>query len=151
MVMIAANADAIWERLVVAMGRPDLATNDSFATHEARGTHADEVDAHVAAWTRTLDFNTLGDILTNAHVPHGLIYRAPDIVEDAQYAAREMVQRVFDGILGHKVPMPAVVPRLLAHRVRSDGAATTLAHIPKRSWPSWACPKWNVQLCEWPE
>jgi crotonobetainyl-CoA:carnitine CoA-transferase CaiB-like acyl-CoA transferase len=66
----------------------------------------------VAAWTRTLDFNTLGDILTNAHVPHGLIYRAPDNVEDAQYAAREMVQRVFDGILGHKVPMPAVVPRL---------------------------------------
>jgi crotonobetainyl-CoA:carnitine CoA-transferase CaiB-like acyl-CoA transferase len=33
MVMIAANADAIWERLVVAMGRPDLETNDWFATH----------------------------------------------------------------------------------------------------------------------
>jgi formyl-CoA transferase/succinyl-CoA--D-citramalate CoA-transferase len=112
MVVIAANADAVWRRLTVAMGRPELAEDERYATHIARGSRAEEVDGLVTAWTAGLLFDVLDKALTDAEVPHGLIYRAPDILEDTHYRARAMVERWFDAELGCTVPMPSVVPRL---------------------------------------
>jgi succinyl-CoA---D-citramalate CoA-transferase len=125
MVMIAANADPIWVRLTDAMGRGDLATDPRYATHEARGTRMDEVDELVGGWTSALDFDEVDEVLEAASVPHGLIYRAPDVLEDPQYLARDMVQRVHDAALGREVPMPGVVPRLTRTpgRIRWTGAA----------------------------
>ena len=77
-----------------------------------RGRRVDEVDALVAAWTGSLGFEEIDALLASASVPHGLIYRAPDMLEDSQYAARGMIQRVYDAALGREVPMPNVVPRL---------------------------------------
>ena len=110
--MIAANADPIWTRLTAAMGRPELADDPRYATHVARGERADEVDSLVAAWTRSRDADELDAALSEASIPHGLIYRAPDILEDEHYRARKVIRRVFDAALGREVPMPAVVPRL---------------------------------------
>lgn len=118
MVMIAANADAIFTRLAAVMGRPELAADARFATHVARGSRMEELDEIVSSWTRTLDFETIDKLLEEAAVPHGLIYRAPDMLEDAQYVARETIQRVHDAVLGRQVPMAAVVPRL----TRTPGA-----------------------------
>jgi crotonobetainyl-CoA:carnitine CoA-transferase CaiB-like acyl-CoA transferase len=112
LVMIAANSDASWARLVEAMGRPDLLTDERYATHEARGERVGEVDELVGAWTRGYAYETLDQILTEAKVPHGLIYRAPDIARDPQYEARGMIQRIYDDTLGRHVPMSGVVPRL---------------------------------------
>jgi crotonobetainyl-CoA:carnitine CoA-transferase CaiB-like acyl-CoA transferase len=112
MVMIAANADAIFTRLTAAMGRRELATDPRYATHTARGGRMEELDEIIAAWTRTLDFDALDTLLEAAGVPHGLIYRAPDMLEDPQYLARETIERLHDAVLGREVPMAAVVPRL---------------------------------------
>ena len=123
-IMIAANADAIWARLATAMGRPELATDSRYAAHVDRGERAAEVDDLVSAWTSGLGFDDLDAALTAAAVPHGLIYRAPDILEDEHYRARDMVQRVHDKALGRDVPMPDVVPRLTRTpgRIRWAGA-----------------------------
>jgi crotonobetainyl-CoA:carnitine CoA-transferase CaiB-like acyl-CoA transferase len=123
-IMIAANADAIWARLAAAMGRPELATDPRYAAHVDRGERAEEVDDLVSAWTSGLGFDDLDAALTAAAVPHGLIYRAPDILEDEHYRARDMVQRVHDKALGRDVPMPDVVPRLTRTpgRIRWAGA-----------------------------
>jgi formyl-CoA transferase len=110
--MIAANADAIFIRLAAAMGRPELASDPRYATHVARGSRMEELDEIVAAWSRTLDFDALDKTLEAAAVPHGLIYRAPDMLDDPQYRAREMIQRVYDASLDREVPMAGVVPRL---------------------------------------
>lgn len=112
LMMIAANADAIWSRLAALMERPELAADQRYATHVARGARSAEVDEIVAAWTSTRDFEDLDKLLSSASVPHGLVYRAPDIVADAHYAARGMIERRYDEALGAEVPMPAVVPRL---------------------------------------
>jgi crotonobetainyl-CoA:carnitine CoA-transferase CaiB-like acyl-CoA transferase len=112
MMMIAANADPIWARLAAAMGRVELAGDDRFATHENRGRHASDVDTLVADWTSTLDLTALDEVLTAAAIPHGLIYQAPDVLDDPQYLARQTVRRVYDEVLGREVPMPSVVPRL---------------------------------------
>ena len=53
-VVVAANADAVFARLCEAMGRPELADDERFATHGARGANMAELDELVAAWTRTL-------------------------------------------------------------------------------------------------
>ena len=112
MVMIAANADGIWSRLADVMGKPELAKDPRYATHEERGRRVEEVDTLVAAWTGHLEFDEIDATLAGASVPHGLIYTAPDVLADPQYAARGMVQRVYDAALGREVPMPGVVPRL---------------------------------------
>ncbi len=123
-VMIAANADAIFTRLAEAMGQPELATDPRYATHVARGERMDELDDIVASWTRTLDFETIDATLERAAVPHGLIYRAPDMLEDPQYLARETIRRVHDAVLDRDVAMADVVPRLsrTPGRIRWAGA-----------------------------
>ncbi len=123
-VMIAANADAIFTRLAEAMGQPELATDPRYATHVARGKRMDELDDIVASWTRALDFETIDATLERAAVPHGLIYRAPDMLEDPQYLARETIRRVHDAVLDRDVAMADVVPRLsrTPGRIRWAGA-----------------------------
>jgi crotonobetainyl-CoA:carnitine CoA-transferase CaiB-like acyl-CoA transferase len=112
LVMIAANSDATWARLANAMGRPQLAGDPRYATNAARAQRMDEVDELVVAWTTTLRLDALDGALAEAGVPHGLISRAPDILHDPHYLARQMIERVEDAALGRAVPMAAVVPRL---------------------------------------
>jgi crotonobetainyl-CoA:carnitine CoA-transferase CaiB-like acyl-CoA transferase len=116
--MIAANSDSSWARLTEAMGLAELMRDARYATHESRGQRMEEVDALVSSWTSTLGFDQLDTALTAAGIPHGLIYRAPDILDDPQYAARGMIQRVHDAVLGRDVPMAGIVPRL----TRTPGA-----------------------------
>lgn len=125
LVIIAANSDATWARLVAAMGQPDLLDDPQYATHVARGERGAEVDAIVQAWTTALNAGQVHAALEQAAVPHGLIYRAPDIVADPHYAARQMIERVHDTVLGREVPMAAVVPRLTRTpgQIRWAGAA----------------------------
>ena len=94
-VVIAANADAVFARLVVAMARPDLATE--YATHEARAARQDELDAEIARWTLTMPAAELLRRLQAHEVPVGLINRAPDIAADPHIAAREMIVRLAAG------------------------------------------------------
>ncbi len=111
MVMIAANADAIFARLTVAMNRPELASDDRYSTHIQRGVRVEEVDAIVTQWTKSLDYGAIAGRLAEHGVPHGLIYRAPDILDDPQYEAREMIRKIYDAALGVEVPMAGIVPR----------------------------------------
>jgi crotonobetainyl-CoA:carnitine CoA-transferase CaiB-like acyl-CoA transferase len=94
------------------MDRPELAHDERYATHVERGARMEDVDELVSAWTSTLSFDALDSILQAAAVPHGLIYRAPDMIADPQFLARETIQRVHDPALGRDVAMPRVVPRL---------------------------------------
>ena len=46
--VIAANADSVFRRLCDAIGRPELADDERFATHLARGDNQDEIEGIVA-------------------------------------------------------------------------------------------------------
>ncbi len=124
MVMIAANADAIFTRLAEVMGQPELADDPRYATHVERGKRMEEMDELVGAWSKGLTFAEIDVALEAASIPHGLIFRAPDMLEDRQYRARGTIERVFDPELGREVPMTAVVPRLsrTPGRIRWPGA-----------------------------
>ena len=44
-IVIAANADNVFGRLCAAMGQPELADDERFSTHLARGEHQEEIEA----------------------------------------------------------------------------------------------------------
>ncbi len=123
-VLIAANQDTVFRRLAVVMGRPDLATDPRYATHTERGQCQRELDAMISDWTQTMDREELGRLLDEGGIPRGDIYRAPEMLEDVHFRARQSIVEVFDPILG-RLKMQNAFPRLSATpgRVRAAGPA----------------------------
>ncbi|MEP6660959.1 MAG: CoA transferase [Acidimicrobiales bacterium] len=113
MILIAANQDTVFRRLCEAMGRAELATDPRYMTHLARGDHQKELDDLIASWTATLDAQTLREILVAHSVPNGWIYRAPEMLADPHFAARDAIVRVSHPELG-ELAMQNVAPRLSA-------------------------------------
>ena len=109
-VLIAGNADTVFARLCDAMGRPDLAVDERYATHVARGEHERELDAIVGAWTSTMQSDELLALLRAHTVPAGRVYTAADMLRDEHYAARAMIERHVSRT-GIETPMLGVVPK----------------------------------------
>ena len=88
-VVISCRTDAHWRGLVDAMGAPAWASDPRFATVAERVAHADDLDAHVEAWTSGLDRYEAMDLLQRAGVPAGAVQDAADRLErDPQLQAR---------------------------------------------------------------
>lgn len=110
-VVIGANQDSVFQRLCVDMGRPELAEDPRYSTHRARGENMDELDGIISAWTATVDADDLVARMAACGVPAGLAYRAPDMLADPHFAAREAIVRMSDPKLG-EIAMQNVFPRL---------------------------------------
>ena len=89
--MIGANKDSLWRRLAEAMGRPELGDDPRYATHLARGTNQLELDELINAWTRTLTVDALDALMTQCSIPAGRVYRAPEMIADPHFQAREAI------------------------------------------------------------
>lgn len=110
-VVIAGNSDAIFKRLMVAIGRPDLAADEDLATNDRRVARNAELDAAITNWTQRHTIGEALEVLDAAGVPAGRIYSVADIVDDPHYLAREMiVPAVLPGDVS--VKMPGIVPKL---------------------------------------
>jgi formyl-CoA transferase len=110
-VLIAANQDTVFTRLAGAMGEPDLARDERYATHGARGAHQQDLDDHIATWTAKRDADDLLKMLEDHGVPAGRTYRAQDMLRDPHMAARGSLVRVHDPRFG-ELAMQNVAPRL---------------------------------------
>ena len=122
LVLIAANQDTVFARLAAAMGRPELAKDERYATHGARGAHMEELDGLIAEWTVSFDATELLERLHAGGVPAGRIYRAREMFADPHFAARQAIVRVAHPEFG-RLPMHNVFPRLgtTPGRVRHAG------------------------------
>jgi formyl-CoA transferase len=87
--LIGANQDSVFRRLCEAMGRPGLADDPRYADHVARGSRQVELDDLIAAWTRGLTVAELEALMADHGVPAGRIFRAPDMLADPHFVARE--------------------------------------------------------------
>ena len=112
-ILIAGNQDTVFRRLAEAMGRPELATDERYATHTARGAHQSELDDLIAEWTRSLPAAEVERLMQEFGVPHGKIYRAPDMLDDEHFAARESIVRVAHRQFGD-LAMQNTFPKLSA-------------------------------------
>ena len=110
-VLIAGNGDGIFERLMQAIGRPDLAGDPRFAGNDGRAAGVAELDAAIGAWTRTRSIDEILAVMQAAAVPAGRIYTVADIAVDPHYAARQAIVTVASA-RGVEVSMPGVFPLL---------------------------------------
>ncbi|MDN4075943.1 CaiB/BaiF CoA transferase family protein [Fictibacillus terranigra] len=110
-VVIGANGDAIFKRLMNAMGRADTAEDPRFENNSKRSEHADYLDNLIEDWTKSMPFDEVMRHLDEAKVPAGAIYSIEDIVNDPHYHSRQMIQEVNVEELG-KLKMPGIVPKM---------------------------------------
>jgi crotonobetainyl-CoA:carnitine CoA-transferase CaiB-like acyl-CoA transferase len=116
--IIGGNGEAIFQRLMRAAGRPEMAADPRFAGNENRVLHEAELDRALAEWTSTLTLAEALDALAEAEVPGGPIYSVRDMAGDPQYRARGLFEAV-DTPVG-PLEIPAIVPRLTATPGRTE-------------------------------
>jgi succinyl-CoA---D-citramalate CoA-transferase len=129
-VVIAANQDTVFARLCQAMGRSELATDDRFATHGARGRNQDELDKIIGAWAAERKPAEIIETLSAAGVIAGPINTVADVVNDPQLRARGMLAEHYDERIGRTVLGPGIVPVLSESpgSVRNAGPARPGQH-----------------------
>lgn len=111
MVLIAANQDTVFSRLCEAMNRPELPASPRYNSHQARGSHQKELDDLISAWTHGLTTRQVLDLMDRHGVPAGQIYRAPEMIDDPHFQAREAIVTVDHPHFG-KLRMQNVAPKL---------------------------------------
>ena len=109
--LIAGNGDGIFKRLMLRIGREDLAEDPGLASNDGRGSRAAELDEAIGAWSAPLSLEAVLAALDEARVPAGRIYNVRDIAEDPHYRARGMIleARLPDGQV---IEVPGIVPKL---------------------------------------
>ncbi|WP_029106628.1 CoA transferase [Mycobacterium sp. URHD0025] len=124
-VVIAANQDTVFRRLCAAMGSPELATDDRFANHVARGRNQDELDKIIGDWAAVRQPTEIIETLSQAGVISGPINTVAEVVQDAQLQARGMIADHFDERVQRNVKGPGVVPVLSESpgTIRNAGSA----------------------------
>ena len=109
--LIAGNGDSIFKRLMMAIGRDDLAVDPTLTDNAGRVKRVEEIDAAIGAWTSKLNVAEVLAVLDQAAVPAGRIYTVEDIAADPHYLARGMLAEVTmsDGSI---LKVPGMVPKL---------------------------------------
>src|SRR5918992_2009613 len=112
-VLIAGNADALYRRLMSAIGREDLRDDPALARNDGRAAQMERIDDAIGAWTAQRTQDEVLNAMEEAEVPAGRIYSAADIAADPHYAARGMIESVVAGD-GEPLKVPGIVPKLSA-------------------------------------
>ncbi|MBB5391220.1 MULTISPECIES: CaiB/BaiF CoA-transferase family protein [unclassified Herbaspirillum] len=110
-IVIAGNGDAIFKRLMSAIGRDDMANDPGLARNDGRVPRTEEIDAVIQQWCDTQTIEQALATLQAADVPAGKIYSVRDMMDDAQFLARGMFEqhRFADGT---PIKLPAITPKL---------------------------------------
>jgi formyl-CoA transferase len=114
-IVVSGNGDAIYARLMRAIGRADLAADPRFADNTGRVAHAALLDDAISAWTASLTQEAAEAVLLAASVPCGPILTAADIAKDPHFEARGMHERHrvrVEGAHDTEVTFPGIVPAL---------------------------------------
>jgi len=85
--VITVRSDAEWQALCAALGDAALAADARFASATGRLAAQDELDARLAAWTKTLAKRELAALLQHHRVPCGPMFAGTDQLDDPHYQA----------------------------------------------------------------
>lgn len=92
-------------------GLPELGTDPRYATHLARGENQIELDALINQWTRTLTVDEVDALMIAYSIPAGRVYRAPEMLDDPHFKAREAIIEVKTERFG-PLEMQSAFPKL---------------------------------------
>ena len=109
--VLAANGDSIFQRLMVAIDRSDIANDERFKHNDGRAAASDELDGILGGWAASVSLGQALDILERASVPASGINSVAEVFEDEQFKARGSIEH-YELKSGLDLYMPAAVPRL---------------------------------------
>jgi crotonobetainyl-CoA:carnitine CoA-transferase CaiB-like acyl-CoA transferase len=111
-VVIGANGDSLFQRLMRAIDQPQMAADPRFANNAGRVQHEQEIDAAISSWTRAHPSHEVIKILDEISVPGGPIYSVADMARDSHFQARGLFEEV--DAEGKPLKIPAISPKLSA-------------------------------------
>jgi formyl-CoA transferase len=109
--IIGANGDAIFRRLMSAIGRANLAEDPQLASNSGRDARAEEIYGVIDAWVAENDAEAVLHTAALAQVPASRIYSAADMFSDPQFLARQMLE-IAQLPDGKEFRIPGIVPKL---------------------------------------
>jgi crotonobetainyl-CoA:carnitine CoA-transferase CaiB-like acyl-CoA transferase len=89
-ITVGGNTPRLWERLCEAVGRPELVSDQRFASNEARMANRAELEAELEAALAARSTDEWVEVLIAAGVPCGPIHDYRQVFEDPHTRAREM-------------------------------------------------------------
>ncbi|THH05474.1 hypothetical protein EW145_g4779 [Phellinidium pouzarii] len=92
-IVIGANGESVYERLMTAIGRPDL-TGPNYAGNHRRVERQAEIEDGISEWTRQHTPEEVCSAMNAAHVPVGRIMNVKDVMENEHVRERGMIERV---------------------------------------------------------
>jgi formyl-CoA transferase len=110
-IIIGGNGDAIFNRLMRAIGRHDLAEAPDLVSNAGRDLRAAEIYAVIDAWVAARDGDAVLSAMAAAEVPASSVFSVDDMFRDAQFAARGMLEEATLAD-GQSMRIPGVVPKL---------------------------------------
>ena len=113
-IVIGGNADNLFQRLMVGIGRPDLAADERLQDNRGRARHSLLLDSAISAFTSVRSLAEVMAVMVAAEVPAGPIYSAAEIAADPHFRARDMLLDMEVAVEGQaeEVLFPGVVPKL---------------------------------------
>jgi crotonobetainyl-CoA:carnitine CoA-transferase CaiB-like acyl-CoA transferase len=112
-VVIGANADSLFKRLMEAIGRSDLGNDPRFADNAGRSAEADYLDDVIGGWTALHTLDECVKVIDGASVPVGPIYSIADIAQSPLFTERGMIEEVEVPGIG-PLKIPGIVPKFSA-------------------------------------
>ena len=109
-IVIGGNGDSIFKRLMNAIGRGDLATDERLVNNAGRVDHESVIDEALNQWASSINSTDALAVLNNAAVPVGPINSVADVVADPHFQARNSFESI--EVDGEKRIVPAVHPKL---------------------------------------
>ena len=109
-VIIGGNGDSIFKRLMIAIGRPDMAEDPRLEQNQGWVENEKEIDAAIEKWTREHTSDEVLTTMDEVSVPAGPILSVEDMMNDEHYIARGMFQEVEAN--GRTLHIPAMLPIL---------------------------------------
>ena len=123
-VIIGGNGDSIYQRLMRAIGRPEMAEDPRFSTNAKRVENEKEIDEAILGWTKARSSVDVLAALREAGVPNGPIYNVADMMADPHFNARGMFEQV--EVNGKPLKVPAIPPLLGETPGRTDAPGPAL-------------------------
>lgn len=117
--------DAMFRKLCEAMGQPELANSDRYATHEMRWRNLSDINRVVGDWILSQDMDALGRTLDTFGLAYSLALSIDAICADPHYLARGSIETVEHPRLG-TLRMQGVGPKFSASPASALRAAPSL-------------------------
>jgi succinyl-CoA:(S)-malate CoA-transferase subunit B len=111
-VAISCATDLLFARLAKAMGRPELATAETYGEQKTRLAHRHDVNEIVRDWCGALTREQVLERCYATDTPAGPLNNIADIFGDRQFHARRNLVAMDAPDTGEQVIVPAPVPRL---------------------------------------